>query len=91
MGVTYPLQMRWMLGEYADEVREQKTREGKRSKMLEAVGLGLLATVILLPIFVVAGPPVGTYRGVKKIGRGFKRLTKRSHKQEEQETSASKT
>lgn len=77
MGVTYPVQMRWMLGEYADEVKEQKTREGKRNKVLEAIGLGLLATVILLPIFVVAGPPVGTYRGVKKIGRGVKRIASR--------------
>lgn len=82
LGVTYPLQMRWMIGEYRDEIKEQTTPEARKAKIAEAVGIGIVATVILLPIFVVAGPPVGIYRGTKKLGRGIKSITTRKGKGE---------
>jgi len=66
LGVTYPKQMYWLIGEYSDEIKDAPNEEKKNEKKMEAVAMGAVITVLLLPIFVVAGPPVGIYRGVKK-------------------------
>jgi len=70
--------------EFADIFEKQPDQSSGQHAMVSITAggvlalIGLAATVVWLPIFVIAGPPVGVYKAGKLIKSKFKKAKKKS-------------